>query len=176
MEQNDFYEVDGCIDFIPVTINETYADAVGVTAHESIYPRGLSVKHVYRFPKVHEQQKTVVPRMILDTIESFDEDIDNLHDYISRQPFEVKMWIAQNERDFYKAWLAYPNITVEQEKLYTVEIEGVSSGKLFKNIRTNKYLFHSGKGLKGYTDRLTETEIKQKDERLWQFVKEVEDK
>ena len=58
-------------------------------------------------------------------------------------------------------------------KLYIVEIEGVSSSKLFKNIQTNKYLFHSGKGLKGYTDRLTETEIKQKDERLWQFAKEV---
>ena len=59
-------------------------------------------------------------------------------------------------------------------KLYVVEIEGVSSSKLFKNIQTNKYLFHSGKGLKGYTDRLTETEIKQKDERLWQFANEVE--
>ena len=58
-------------------------------------------------------------------------------------------------------------------KLYIIEIEGVSSSKLFKNIQTNKYLFHSGKGLKGYTDRLTETEIKQKDERLWQFAKEV---
>ena len=58
-------------------------------------------------------------------------------------------------------------------KLYVVEIEGVSSSKLFKNIQTNKYLFHSGKGLKGYTDRLTETEIKQKDERLWPFAKEV---
>ncbi|HEM3576806.1 TPA: DUF1642 domain-containing protein [Streptococcus suis] len=62
----------------------------------------------------------------------------------------------------------------KQERLYTVEIAGVSSGKLFKNIRTNKYLFHSGKGLKGYTDRLTETEIKQKDERLWQFAVPVE--
>ncbi|MBL6538734.1 DUF1642 domain-containing protein [Streptococcus suis] len=64
----------------------------------------------------------------------------------------------------------------KQERLYTVEIAGVSSGKLFKNIRTNKYLFHSGKGLKGYTDRLTETEIKQKDERLWQFAVPVEEK
>ncbi|MGU8087135.1 DUF1642 domain-containing protein [Streptococcus suis] len=62
----------------------------------------------------------------------------------------------------------------KQERLYTVEIVGVSSGKLFKNMRTNKYLFHSGKGLKGYTDRLTETEIKQKDERLWQFAVPVE--
>ncbi|HFU3729583.1 TPA: DUF1642 domain-containing protein [Streptococcus suis] len=62
----------------------------------------------------------------------------------------------------------------KQERLYTVEIAGVSSGKLFKNMRTNKYLFHSGKGLKGYTDRLTETEIKQKDERLWQWAEPVE--
>ena len=59
-------------------------------------------------------------------------------------------------------------------KLYTIEIEGVSSGRLFKNIQTNNFLFHSGKGLKGYTDRLTETEIKQKDERLWQFAVPVE--
>jgi cytoskeletal protein CcmA (bactofilin family) len=58
-------------------------------------------------------------------------------------------------------------------KLYTIEIEGVSSSKLFKNIQTNNFLFHSGNGLKGYTDRLTEAEIKQKDERLWQFAKEV---
>ena len=71
------------------------------------------------------------------------------------------------------AWL--DGYEVEQEKLYTVEIEGVSSGKLFKNIRTNEYLFHIGNGFYGYTDKLTETEIKQKDERLWQFAKEVEE-
>ena len=63
---------------------------------------------------------------------------------------------------------------IEKEKLYTVEIEGVSSGKLFKNIRTNKFLFHSGKGLRGYTDRLTEKDIEEADELLWQFAKEVE--
>ena len=62
-----------------------------------------------------------------------------------------------------------------KEKLYTVEVEGVSSSGLFKNIRTNKYLFHSGRGLKGYTDRLTEQEIKKANERLWPFAKEVEE-
>ena len=107
---------------------------------------------------------------------------------------ELSLYIKQQENDYTeviaKAWLAYPNITVfsvwwqplldsvspEPEKLYIVEIAGVGSNKLFKNIQTNKYLFHSGKGLKGYTDRLTEMEIKQKDERLWQFAKPVEDK
>ena len=68
----------------------------------------------------------------------------------------------------------------EQEKLYTVEIGGVGSSKLFKNTRTNEYLFssgfHSGKELEGYTDKLTEQEIKKADERLWEFAKPVEEK
>ena len=78
-------------------------------------------------------------------------------------------------------FVADPNITVEQEKLYTVEIEGVGSSKLFKNIRTNEYLFHSGfhRGKKlewWYTDKLTEQEIKKACEHLWKFAKPVEDK
>ena len=69
----------------------------------------------------------------------------------------------------------------EQEKLYTVEIEGVGSSRLFKNTRTNEYLFSSGfhRGKKlvfWYTDKLTEQEIKKVDERLWEFAKPVEDK
>ena len=69
----------------------------------------------------------------------------------------------------------------EQEKLYTVEIEGVSSSRLFKNTRTNEYLFSSGyhRGKKlvfWYTDKLTEQDIKKVDERLWEFAKPVEDK
>ena len=69
----------------------------------------------------------------------------------------------------------------EQEKLYTVEIDGVGSSRLFKNTRTNEYLFSSGfhRGKKlvfWYTDRLTEQEIKKADERLWELAKQVEDK
>ena len=65
---------------------------------------------------------------------------------------------------------------MEQEKLYTVEIGGVGSSRLFKHIRKNKYRFHCGKELEGYTDKLTEQEIKKADERLWEFAKPVEDK
>ena len=69
----------------------------------------------------------------------------------------------------------------EQEKLYTVEIEGVSSSRLFKNTRTNEYLFSSGyhRGKKlvfWYTDKLTEQDIKKVDERLWEYAKPVEDR
>ena len=65
---------------------------------------------------------------------------------------------------------------MEQEKLYTVEIGGVGSSRLFKHIRKNKYRFHCGKELEGYTDKLTEQEIKKADERLWEFAKPVEEK
>ncbi|CYU99095.1 hypothetical protein HO944_10685 [Streptococcus suis] len=51
MKQNDFYEVNGCTEFIPVTINETFADGVGVTVHSTTHPFRMMVKQVYRFPK-----------------------------------------------------------------------------------------------------------------------------
>ena len=182
MKTNEVYDVDGCKDFIPVIIDGIFDDGVAVTVSDEKRDYKLVVEEVYRFPKVHETQKVVVPRMILDTIESFDEDIDNLHDYISRQPFEVKMWIAQNERDFYKAWLAYPNITVEQEKLYTVEIPNPnneysmnvlirlpSSGKIAL-IALHK---PNTSYLKNKEYQLTESEIKQDFEWAWQWAKEV---
>lgn len=52
--------------------------------------------------------------MIFDVIESFDEDIYHLHEHMSSQPFEVRDWLTYNEREFYEAWLAYPNIVVER--------------------------------------------------------------
>ncbi len=66
--------------------------------------------------QIHEPQKVVVPQMIFDVIESFDEEIYHLHEHMSRQPFEVRDWLAHNEREFYEAWLAYPNIVVEKEE------------------------------------------------------------
>ncbi|HEL2713454.1 TPA: hypothetical protein T7O95_000993 [Streptococcus suis] len=115
MKQNDFYEVNGCTEFIPVTINETYNDGVDVTVHSTTHTFRMVVKQVYRFPKGHESKKMVVPQMIFDVIESFDEDIDHLHEHMSRQSFEVRRWLSYNEREFYEAWLAYPNIAVEKE-------------------------------------------------------------
>ena len=129
--------------------------------------------------QIDEPQKMVVHKFVVRWIETYKEKGVRLS-YALNHVFdnaELGLYIKQQEGDYTetiaKAWLAYPNITIEKEKLYTVEIEGVSSSKLFKNIQTNKYIFHSGNGLKGYTDRLTETEIKQKDERLWWYAKEV---
>ena len=64
--------------------------------------------------QIDEPQKIAVPQMIFDVIESFDEDIYHLHEHMSIQPFEVKDWVTHNEREFYEAWLAYPNIALEE--------------------------------------------------------------
>ena len=70
MKQNDFYEVDGCMDFIPVTINETYADSVDVTIHGPIRPFRTTVEQVYQFQKPHKPQKPVVPKFVAEWIEA----------------------------------------------------------------------------------------------------------
>ena len=119
-------------------------------------------------------KKVDVPKFVAEWVEELKKSHSNLAWVWKVYPNEpeIKKWLESNTEKFMRAWL--DGYEVEQEKLYTVEIEGVSSGKLFKNIRTNEYLFHIGNGFNGYTDKLTETEIKQKDERLWQFAKEVE--
>ncbi|HEO7582936.1 TPA: DUF1642 domain-containing protein, partial [Streptococcus agalactiae] len=76
------------------------------------------------------QPKPEVPQMIADVIESFDEDVNYLHEHMSYQSDEVREWLTHNEREFYEAWLAYPNITVEKENLYTVEIPNPNERQL----------------------------------------------
>lgn len=127
-----------------------------------------------------DQPKKEVPQMIFDVIESFDEDKDYLHQHMSRQPSEVREWLTHNERDFYEAWLAYPNITVEKEKLYTVKILGCTLFKMtsdnhvrYKLIGENETPSESKFSSYKFEADLTEQEIKQADERLWQFAKEV---
>ena len=66
--------------------------------------------------QIDEPKKIAVPQMIFDVIESFDEDIYHLHEHMSSQPFEVRDWLTHNEREFYEAWLAYPNIVVKKEE------------------------------------------------------------
>lgn len=126
--------------------------------------------------QIDEPEKPVLPQFVAEYIEYCKhEKFYALNGAYANMDDRLKCWRfkGNNIELFAKAWLY--GYEVEKEKLYTVEIAGVSSSKIFKNTRTNKYLFHSGKGLKGYTDRLTEKEIKQADERLWQFAKEVEE-
>ncbi|HEN4675810.1 TPA: DUF1642 domain-containing protein [Streptococcus agalactiae] len=126
-----------------------------------------------------DKPKLEVPQMIADVIESFDEDVNYLHEHMSYQSDEVREWLTHNEREFYEAWLAYPNITVEKENLYTVEIPNPNSDLKIILVKVNKKL----KLIEAYEDQLeeyknirnvTESEIRKDFEWAWQFRKDVE--
>ena len=138
--------------------------------------------------QIDEPQKPVVPKFIAEWIESQKESFsdvsaidmyDNLTlDNNGGYYHEVWLWVNDHHYDFIKAW--HDGYTAEQEKLYTVEIPNPNSagGKLvlFKqqssgrlildilnpNINKPKYL------------HLTESEIKQDFDFLWQWAKEAE--
>ena len=79
---------------------------------------------------------------------------------------------------FAKAWIY--GYEIEQEKLYMVEIADAILTKITRG-RNIQYKMLPSEDVSAffdkaiYTTKLTETEIKQKDERLWQFVKDAED-
>ncbi|HEN0447338.1 TPA: DUF1642 domain-containing protein [Streptococcus agalactiae] len=125
-----------------------------------------------------DQPQPEVPQMIADVIESFDEDVNYLHEHMSYQSDEVREWLTHNEREFYEAWLAYPNITIEKEKLYTVEIPNPNSDLkliLVKVINELKLISVYENELEGYSNIrvLTEQEIRKDFDWAWQFAKEV---
>ncbi|HEM5087634.1 TPA: DUF1642 domain-containing protein [Streptococcus suis] len=199
MKQNDFYEVNGCTEFIPVTINETFADGVGVTVHSATHPFRMMVKQVYRFLKQHEPQKVVVPQVAVDYYErykdqltGFDEWFGDFYDggFLAEFPQGEKLaeWLYDNDgdtnrqRELALATLIVNGpgaVEVEQEKLYTVEIAEAILTKITRGSNVQYKMLPFGnvsdvfdKAI--YTTRLTEQEIKQQDERLWQWAKEVE--
>lgn len=125
-----------------------------------------------------DQPQPEVPQMIFDVIKSFDDDVDYLHQHMSRQSDEVREWLTHNEREFYEAWLAYPNITIEKEKLYTVEIPNPNSDLkliLVKVINELKLISVYENELEGYSNIrvLTEQEIRKDFDWAWQFREEV---
>ncbi|HEO1879371.1 TPA: DUF1642 domain-containing protein [Streptococcus agalactiae] len=130
-----------------------------------------------------DKPKLEVPQMIADVIERFDEDVNYLHEHMSYQSDEVREWLTHNEREFYEAWLAYPNITVEKENLYTVEIpnpnERQLSFVLMRQLSGNvsiKVMHRDNLDLLKIDNnlQLTESEIRKDFDWAWQFRKDVE--
>ncbi|HFR3599747.1 TPA: DUF1642 domain-containing protein [Streptococcus suis] len=134
MKQNDFYEVNGCTEFIPVTINERYNDGVDVTIHGPIRPFRTTVEQVYQFQKPHEPQKVVIPKYVsewigyckangltlLGAIEPISKFGEGLADTFTGELNRCLSWVGFNQNAFARAWL--DGYEVEEEKLYTVEI------------------------------------------------------
>ena len=190
MKQNDFYEVDGCTDFIPVKFIEEHkhmTNPLKVELTETGYR--AFVPRIYSFPKVNEPKKPVVPKFVLDWVDNSMEyrfDFDEWFD-CNNQPKMVQLWLnPENKRQAELNALALVTlivkganaVEVEQEKLYTVEIPN-------PNLKVHTILQKVGKGLvlipvtnarwRGWAEsKLTEAEIKKDFDFLWQWAKEVE--
>ena len=190
MKQNDFYEVDGCTEFVPVTISEVYDDGVIVKVNNAKRNCMLAVEEVYLFPKVHEPQKPVIPKFVVDWVDDSREYRFDFYEWFNcdKQPKIVQLWLNQeNKRQAELNALALVTLIVnganaveiEQEKLYTVEIPN-------PNLNAHVVLQKTGDGLvlvtvgnTGWAEwessKLTEAEIRKDFEWAWQFAKEVEE-
>ncbi|EMG25762.1 DUF1642 domain-containing protein [Streptococcus parauberis] len=138
-----------------------------------------------------DQPKTVVPQCAIDWVDDsrerdyeFDEWFDT-----GNQPLEVYKWLnCKNKRQADINALALVTlivngpdaVTVEKEKLYTVKILGCTLFKMtsdnhtkYKLVGENETPLESKCSGYKFEGELTEKEIKQADERLWQFAKEV---
>ena len=128
--------------------------------------------------KIHEPQKVVVPKFVAEWIEELKKSHSNLAWVWQVYPNEpkIKKWLDSNTEKFMRAWL--DGYEVEKDKLYTVEIHNPNGDsnryglcKVDGMIIIGSFVF----GLdRASNAKLTESEIKQDFDFLWQFAKEVE--
>ena len=130
--------------------------------------------------QIDEPQKPVVPKFVAEWIEECKRSGWHLQKALYRLDDDEKVsdWAYDENNDlipekvdeFARAWLAYPNITIEKEKLYTVEIPNPNGVVVCLERLDRGKIALSTLG----ESELTESEIKQDFEWAWQFAKEVE--
>ena len=187
MEQKEFYEVNRCEWFIPVKLIEIEGDKYTKTLEVEAIESGCRafVPRIYKFERVEKPEKVVVPKFVVDWIEYYKKNGRKLYYALNHihHDDELRLYTNQQEGDYTetlaRAWLAYPNIEVEKEKLYTVEIPNPND-KLFTSVLTridvgiviDRVCTKDWMNDKFY--QLTEAEIKKDFEWAWQWAKEVE--
>ncbi|RRA52082.1 DUF1642 domain-containing protein [Streptococcus agalactiae] len=127
-----------------------------------------------------------VPQMIFDIIKKFKDENRSFYSLLENISAVKETWEWLNtpkagakESDLMQAWLAYPNITVQKEKLYTVEIPNPNShnhSKIFlhKDNQTGKVFINKGNfNETTKINQLTEQEIRKDFDWAWQWAKEV---
>ena len=130
--------------------------------------------------QIDEPPKVVVPEFIDSYIRYAKAEGMSLFIAMDNAQNKESEWIITSEETFARAWL--DGYKVEQEKLYTVEIAEAILTKITRGCNV-QYKMLPSRDVSDvfdnaiyYITRLTEKEIKEADERLWQFAKPVEDK
>lgn len=134
--------------------------------------------------QIDEPEKVVVPKFVVRWIEESKYDrFYALHGAYANMNEEMKRWRSRgnNSELFAKAWMGYPNITIEEEKRYTVEIAGAILTRITRGfnveykmmeVKNTHFTTYDLEKNAIHTTILTEEDIKEADERLWQFAKE----
>ncbi len=132
-----------------------------------------------------DQPKVVTPKSVFEMIKfrkEHDHDLTTTFVNIHAYPDNVFHWVANNSDLFAQAWLAYPNITIEKEKLYTVEIPNPNDKQIALRLEKwveGKVRIVTTHSSNNFTDdmRLTEREIRKDFEWAWRegFSEEVTD-
>ena len=132
-----------------------------------------------------DQQKPVVPQFVA---EWYEEHKDKLEEELCYQIWLIResgaetdfeYWLAETENHIQTLINMHQfSYTVEKEKLYTVEILGNKLYKMTSDNHTRYRFYHKTEALPFYniydfSSKLTESEVKASDERLWQWKKEV---
>ena len=141
--------------------------------------------------QIEEPQKIAVPKFVAEWIEECKRSGWHLQKVLSNLDDDEKVgdWaydgnddlIPEKAETFARAWL--DGYEIEQEKLYTVKVLDSTLFKMtsdnhvrYKLIGENAIPSESKIGNYTFEVNLTEKEIKEADERLWELAKPVEDK
>lgn len=128
--------------------------------------------------ELDEPEKPVIPQFIADYLPLVKEDIElEKASYYAVTYNELPKWkreydwIRENFETFVKAWLAYPNIEVEEEQKYNVKI----AERDFMVMDDDGVMYPTDINIPKYKYQFTEQEIKDYDERLWPFAVKAEE-
>ncbi|MGH2275593.1 DUF1642 domain-containing protein [Streptococcus uberis] len=132
-----------------------------------------------------DQPKPVVPQFVADW---YEENKDKFEEELCYQIWLIRESGAETDFEYWLTETENPiktlinmhqfGYTVEKEKLYTVEILGNKLYKLTSDNHARYMLLPKSEPLPmsreyKFSDKLTESDVKASDERLWQWAKEV---
>lgn len=167
MKQNDFYEVDGCTDFIPVKLIEEHKHIMNALELE-VAESGFRTfaPNIYKFPKVDEPQKVTVPQFVANWYEEHKDDLSNaigdfyinyINDYFTSTSPDFLSgflgWFSDNSDTAIETLVKMKiyGYEVEKEKLYIVRNKTTGEHLYFNNAKKR---FESGSLLTSYVKNI----------------------
>ncbi|EEO0663523.1 DUF1642 domain-containing protein [Listeria monocytogenes] len=149
-----------------------------------------AIYYLFKQNQVSKVELVKVPKFVADAIGTFKEkeyDLAVAIDYETYTDECVKelsldktmcgwLWETSNQELFARAWM--DGYEVEQEPLYYIKVIDSDFGYINLNLQTGWYTTSTNGESGGFKTKFTEQEIKELDERYWQFkvpVEEVEE-